>query len=140
MYMQIHLSNVEQMWHLVAPYIAQAIGDSSTWSDLDAIKDKAKAGHAHIWIGKDQNDVVDVVFVTETWYLDGRKALVVRWLCGVNRDAWLPDTEFLENWAATNGFQNVQIWGRPGWVKVCKSLGYKHEFTVLSKPLIRGLQ
>lgn len=139
MYEQIHASNVEQVWHLVAPYIAQAIGDSDTWSDLDAIKQKAKNGYATVWIGRDQEKQIDVVFVTEPWILDGRKALVIRWLCGKNLKEWLPDLEYLEDWAMANGFQAMQVWGRPGWVRVLKPLGYKHEFTVLSKPLIRGL-
>jgi len=139
MYQQINPNNVENIWHIVAPWIAQAIGDSDTWSDLDTIKENALRGHAHIWIGKDQQDQMDVVFVTETWFLDGRRALVVRWLCGRNMAEWIGDLSYLENWAAQNGFQSLQIWGRKGWIRACKSLGYKNEFTVLSKPLLRGL-
>lgn len=140
MYEQIHASKVDDVWHVVAPWIAQAIGDSDTWSDLEAIKDNAKRGFSHIWIGRKPNQEVDVVFVSETWFLDGRRAFVIRWLTGKDMNEWIEDLEYIENWASSNGYQSVHIWGRPGWQRVCKPLGYKHEFTVMSKPLMRGLQ
>jgi hypothetical protein len=139
MYERIAPGNVSGIWPWVAPWIAQAIGASDTWSDLESIKDKAQQGYAHIWIGRDQSDRIDVVFVTETWYMDGRKALVIRWLAGKEMDNWLGDLEWIENYAVNDGYHVVHIWGRPGWQKVCKPLGYKHEFTVISKPLIRGM-
>lgn len=139
MYEQVHPMNVDQVWHLVAPWIAQAIGDSDTWVDLAEIYKNAKLGHARIWIGRDLSNQIDMVLVTETWFLDGRRTLVLRWLCGKNMKEWLEDISLIEAWAQSNGFQNVHIWGRPGWIRVCESLGYKHEFTVLSKPLKRGL-
>lgn len=139
MYQLVHPANVEEYWHMVAPWIAQAIGESDAWYDLEAIKKGAKEGLCRLWIGRDQNQEIDLVLVTETWYMDGRKVLVLRWLCGKNMHEWLEDFHLVEGWAMSNGFQDIHIWGRPGFSKICKPLGFRHEFTVLSKPLIRGL-
>lgn len=139
MYQLIHPMNVELNWHLVAPWIAQAIGDSDSWRDLDEIKRCAKEGSSRIWIARDKNNEIDMVLVTEQWMVDGRKVLVLRWLCGKNMASWMEDLNILEGWAVSNGFQDIHIWGRPGFARACKSLGFRHEFTVVSKPLIRGL-
>jgi hypothetical protein len=69
----------------------------------------------------------------------GRKVLVFRWLAGKNMEQWFDDFNLVEAWAGGMGFQDIHIWGRPGFTKVCKPLGFRHEFTVLSKPIIRGL-
>lgn len=139
MYKLIHPSNVDNVWHLVAPWIAQAIGQEDTWTDLSTIHERAKQGIARIWIGENLKHEIDVVLVSETWHMDGRQILVLRWLAGKNMEEWLQDISVVEAFAAANGFHAVQIWGRPGWIKAMKPLGYKHEFAVVSKPLIRGL-
>lgn len=139
MYHLVHPNNVEGVWHLVAPWIAHAIGDSDTWGDLPKIKEMAKDGIARIWVGKNEKEEIDIVLVTETWFFDGRKTLVLRWLCGKDRENWFQDLDLVEAWAISNGYHTMHVWGRPGWKKVMKPLAYKHEFTVLSKPLIRGL-
>jgi len=140
MYRQVQPANVEQHWALVAPWIAQAIGGSDSWKDIDEIKKLCIDGSAHIFIGYDLQNEIDVVLVTETWMFDGRKTLVLRWLAGKNMNQWFQDYDVLEAWAAGLGFQDVHIWGRPGFVKMCKPLGFRHEFTVISKPIMRGLQ
>lgn len=139
MYRLVHPSNVEDIWHKVAPWIAQAIGEAETWGDLGQIKAMAMAGAARIWIGYDAQDNVDVVLVSEHGMVGGRQTLILRWLCGKNLDQWLQDIEMIEGWAIANGYQSIHIWGRAGWQKVCKPLGYTHEFTIIGKPLIRGL-
>lgn len=138
MYSLVHPTSVESHWPMVAPWIAQAIGNSDTWRDLEEIKKLAKEGVARIWIGYNAEKKIDVVMVTETWIMDGRKVLVLRWLAGVNMSEWFQDWDLVESWASAQGFQDIHIWGRPGFAKACKSLGFRHEFTVCSKPLIRG--
>lgn len=139
MYALIHPSNIESHWPIVAPWIAQAIGNSDTWRDLDEIKKLALEGVARIWIGKKPQGQIDVVLVTETWIMDGKKTLVLRWLAGKDMKEWLEDFPLVEGWAISQGFQDIHIWSRPGFAKICKPLGFRHEFTVLSKPLIRGM-
>ncbi len=140
MYTIVNPINVEHHWPLAAPWIAQAIGASDTWMDLDYIKQQCKEGVSNLWIGRDQAEEIEVVLVTETWFIAGRKTCVMRWLAGRNMDAWFQDFATLENFAFHNGFQAIHIWGRKGWERACKSLGFTHEFTVLGKPIIRGLQ
>ena len=139
MYTLVNPNNLENHWYLAAPWIAQAIGSSDTWQDLEEIKGRCKQGLANLWIGRKPDGELDVVLVTETWILGGMKTLVLRWLCGKDMSEWIEDYPVLETFAAANGFSQVNIWGRKGFEKICKPLGFEHAFTVLSKPIIRGL-
>lgn len=138
-YVIVHPANIEVYWPIAAPWIAQAIGESDTWKDLDDIKKQIKENISTLWIGRNPDGSVYAVLVTETWYMAGRKVLVLRWLCGCDFEEIKDDFFLIENFAQNNGFQDIHIWGRKGFEKVCKPLGFEHAFTVLSKPVMRGL-
>ena len=146
MYRLVAANNVENIWHEIAPWIIQAmrIDEEEVKScamDLEAIKLKAKQGVMQIWLGEkpDKKDI-DMVLVTESLLLANEMTLVVRWASGLGViEDMLPDFGLLENWAKTNGYHEIQIWGRKGWEKLFRPLGYKHDFTVISRVIDRGI-
>lgn len=136
MYTMVHPVNVEKVWHLVAPWIAQAVEASTLPWDLNNIKENAQRGGCSLIVGKKPNSPdIDMVLVAEHHNIGGKPVLVVHWCAGINMDSWISDLPLLEDLAHTMGFSQIQIWGRKGWEKKLRPLGYMHEFTVVSKLL-----
>jgi hypothetical protein len=134
----IHPSNVLDNWGAVAPWILQAVGDGVDASDVIYIQQQAMSGSAQIWVAEKAHKI-EAVLVTEVAFYGGQKTLVLRWLAGHASEDWIDYLDYLENWAATNGYHRVEAWGRKGFEKVLRPYGYRHEFTVIGKPLARRL-
>src|SRR5690606_31342744 len=128
------------VWPKVAPWIAQAVGEEYVES-LEIIKQDAMRGTAQIWVGHSPIDQqIEVVCVTEVHILGKTRTCVVRWLAGIEVELWSQELEALiENWAKHHECLAIQVWGRKGWERVCKPLGYSHSFTVLHKRLDLGV-
>ena len=64
-----------------------------------------------------QHDQLQIVTASgEGWDLYGPEALA-----------------YAEDVAKQTGCKYVTVWGRPGWTKKMKPLGYKHTYTVMTK-------
>lgn len=140
MYVLVAPLNVEGYWPMVAPWIARAIGADDTEEDLAIIKHKACNNVAQIWLGKTPKEGdIDLVFVTEGMILDNIPTLVIRWLTADKVEDCLIDFGLLENWALHSGYKRLQVWGRRGWERKLKPLGFTHSFTVMNKFIEQGL-
>ncbi len=140
MYALLAPGNVESNWAKIAPWIAQAIEGSRAAQDLEQVKARAMNGSMQIWIGANpRTKLVSMVLVTEAILIDEIPMLVLRMLAGVDIDECLPDMALIESWAIGKGFHSLQVWGRKGWEKKLKPLGFRHEYTILSKVLDKGL-
>lgn len=140
MYVLVSPLNVENYWTTVAPWIAQAIGGEDPAEDLAIVKYKACNNIAQIWLGKTpKEEKLDLVFVTEGMVLEEIPTLVIRWLTAADLDQCFLDFGLVERWALHNGYKRIQVWGRRGWERKLKPLGFTHGFTVMNKFLEQGL-
>lgn len=131
---------VETHWPRVEPWIAEAIGKEDPSEDLRIIKHKALNNVAQIWIGqKPVTWEIDLVLVTEGMVLDEIPTLVLRWCTAENLGDKLIDLGLIELWAFKNGYRRLQAWGRRGWERKLRALGFNHSFTVMDKFIQQGL-
>lgn len=140
MYVIVAPANVEFHWPKVAPWIAQAISAEPEMQqeDLEVIKQNCLRGTSQIWIGHDERGDIELVCVTELHMLGKELTCVVRWLSGINVDNWTTELDtYIEHWAKERGCLKLQIWGRRGWQRALKPLGYIHEFTVIGRRIDR---
>lgn len=136
MYKLINPYNVADNWNMVEPFIKDAIVNQDDVVDLDYIRNRAMQGSCQIWVG--QNPVtneIDLVLVSESIHSNGKNVLILRWASGKNMDEWFFDIGLLENWAKEKGFDEIEVWGRRGWERKLRPLGYTHRFTVISRNL-----
>lgn len=140
MYTLVSPMNVEQYWPTLAPWIAKAIGGDDPGEDLAIIKHKACNSVAQIWVGASPElKKIDLVLVTEGMVLEGIPTLVLRWLTAANFEECAPDLALVERWAYHQGYKRLQAWGRHGWERKLKPLGFVHSFTVMDKFIEQGL-
>lgn len=141
MYRQIPPRILPDIWPYVAPWVAQAIGETEEdWEDLDYIRNRISMGSMQLWTGHHpQTNVLDLVLITEGMMIGATATLVLRWMSGTNLEDKLFDIGVLERWAIVNGFKKVQVWGRPGFEKLLKPLHYRRSFIVLERDLEQGV-
>lgn len=138
-YTLVSTNSVLDWWPRVAPWILQAIGDESTWGDIEHIKRELESGCAQLWVVRDTHLNIQLVVITETMLIGGEPSCVLRWAGGHRVKDLTFDVGFIEAWAKARGISHIQIWGRRGWERLFKPLGYKHDFCVLSKSLVERI-
>jgi hypothetical protein len=132
----VHPHNVEAMWPEVGPWILQAVGEQCDTTDALYIKEQCIRGNATIFIvHKDER--IEAVLVTEAAFYGGKRTLVLRWLSGSKRHAWLEFIHYVEDYAFTHGFERLELWGRKAWEREMRPYGFAHEYTVLGKFLTK---
>jgi len=138
-YILVGPRQMDNAWPILAPWILQAMGDGTTQECVDGVRADIMRGTSQLWaIQKDDGRVMAVV-VTEAMKVAGRMVLVLRWLGGTQLDIWLDDLGIIERWAMIQGFERVEVWGRPGWSKILAPHGYKESFRVLTKSVDIGV-
>lgn len=135
-YRKLAAEAIEANWATLAPWIAQSIFDSSVPAELAEIKAKLIEGKMQVWFAtRDQS--MQFILVTEGFRIDGLNTLVLRMAVGFDVDLLLPDFHLLENWARNAGFSQIQVWGREGWKRKLRPLGFRFGYTCLTKELDR---
>jgi hypothetical protein len=136
----VRAHQVANLWGMCAPWLMQAIGGVDDWGEVETIHTGLTLGRLQMWLvqNAEDNDLLGVI-VTEPQQVGRANTLVVRWMGGRRIDDWLSDIGVIERWAQIQGFEAVEIWGRPGWSRRMAPHGYKEDFRVLSKRVSKEL-
>lgn len=137
-YLKLAPANVEKHWGKIGPWVGYSLFETDIAQELIEIKNKAIAGQMQIWIAGER-DVVQLVFLTEGFRIDGVDTLVIRMATGSRVDEMLPDFALLEQWAVKAGYTQIQVWGRLGWIRKLRPLGFRFGHVCLTKELDRGI-
>ena len=125
--------HLETMWPKMAPWVIQAMGEGVSPEDAQKVKEDIARGTSQLWGVFSEEEGILAVAVTETAVICGRRTLIIRHMGGKEMDRWLSALSPMERWAMSNEFEYVEVWGRPGWIRVLRPHGYRHSFHVLSK-------
>jgi hypothetical protein len=142
-YSRIGQGNLEHAWLHAMPWIEKALGEiNHAHAELTHIQEGLRKGFLQLWAIQDKRKNNQPVFflITELHSTpSGFKTLILRWAAGTDLGEWIDDIETLEYICEREGYHKVEIWGRPGWERVLKEHGYKREFVIVSKLIMRGL-
>lgn len=138
-YTLIGTDNVEYWWPRAAPWILQAIGESDSWEGVEQIRRDLLMGTAQLWLVMEPHEKIKLALITETLLFEGQPTCVLRWAGGEGVKELTFDIGFIESWARSRGITSMKIWGRRGWERLFKPLGYTHEYSVLQKTLVERI-
>jgi len=119
--MKLHLLCAEEIlnyWPQISPHIDAALEHSAGEITTFQTFKQAMNGQMHVWVYVDQ-DTITSAFATRFLIFDNRKSLQIM-TCGGSIADWKvtqPVHSIFEQFAKDNECQNIQIWGRKGWVK-----------------------
>lgn len=141
-YTKVAKEGVDAAWVHAMPWIQKAMEGINDWhQEMYHVQAQLREGYSTLWCIQDpQQRNVPVCFVI-TFIIEagGFRTLVIRWMAGVGMDQWLKDIDLIEGWAQAQGCHKIEVWGRPGWVRVLRPFGYSPEYVVVSKVLPRGV-
>jgi hypothetical protein len=133
--MSLHLLRAEEIltyWPNISPHIDAALEHSAGEITTFQTFQQAMIGQIHVWAYVDQ-DKITSAFATRFLIFDNTKSLQIMACGGAVADWELtqPVHSAFEQFAKDNECQNIQIWGRKGWVKrlenVTSESGKKYE-------------
>jgi len=140
--MSLHLLSAEEIlkyWPQISHHIDAALEHSAGEITTFQTFQQAMNGQMHVWVYVDQDQITSA-FATRFLIFDNRKSLQIM-TCGGSIADWdklQSGHSVFERFARENKCQNVQIWGRKGWVKRMENVTsksgtkYKPLYTVIS--------
>lgn len=117
-------------WHWIEPLLERIDTSESGFSTFDVLT-KIQAGGFQCWIVPER-----AVAITTVTAFPQHSVCTVLQLAGDGLSEWFADImACIEDFAREMGCKYVEEYGRKGWERVGKSLGYEYAFTVMRKQL-----
>lgn len=116
---------IHSVWPVYKPLIQKALDRGSNYT-IDEILEGLVSKDMQLWTWGDE-----AAMVTSIQNKDDKRWCLLLALGGTNMEVWSVYLPILEEWAKSQGCQELRIYGRPGW----KKLGFDIEYTKLVRKL-----
>ena len=126
----ISRDRMSSVWHYAEPLLKKAFDRVDYPFTMAEIAGKVDSQDMQLWMTHD----LKMAWLTRILVLPRYKVLEVVAGGGEGIDDWLaPSDELFTAFASHHGCKYLEIQGRPGWVKVGASLGYRPVWTTIRK-------
>ena len=120
---QFKSNEIEKIWPLVKKHVQSALDRNQNFRNHFDVKENCINGLEQLWVIVDNKDDVHGVCITT----------------GHDLPLWVDKIKDFEDWAFKNcGCKKIEIYGRPGWSRMLKPLGYNFTHVQMDK-FIGGL-
>jgi hypothetical protein len=129
---------VESIWPHVTKLIERALIKSESDYTIEQVKARIEDGTALLWIIWSQpsthsGDLLAAGTTELVKLTDGRLVCVVASCAGRNLKKWDCLLADIEAYAKREGCVAVRCYGRPGWARYLKGMGYAQPWIVVEK-------
>lgn len=108
---------VDRVWPLIAPILTKPLATTKK-SSLESIRRQALEGSVQIWAAHNEEEVKMSCVTEIVTYPNEYKTARILLLGGHDMGLWKGLMPIIEDWAAKNGCEAVEIAGRRGWGRV----------------------
>lgn len=122
------------IWPQIDEWVCSATDDTGNWWSPANVLDGIERGNLVTWVIADEDRLYGVV-ACEIETAPNHTIGVISLCAGDEMQQWLHLLPEIENWASENGCSEVQVRGRPGWVRRLKSYGYGERYIAVGKAL-----
>ena len=120
---QFKSNEIEKIWPLVKKHVQSALDRNQNFRNHFDVKENCINGLEQLWVIVDNKDDVHGVRIAT----------------GHDLPLWVDKIKDFEDWAFKNcGCKKIEIYGRPGWSRMLKPLGYNFTHVQMDK-FIGGL-
>lgn len=134
----VPLEYTEWIWPKIEDYMKGAADYTYGRFNVEDIKSEyiKKQGTQQLWVAyEDENNIYGAV-VTEVSQYPRLRTLVMHFTGGKDLPKWKDDMlKLLQQFAADNGCDVIESYGRGGWAKVFQNDGYKKRFIFYELPV-----
>jgi hypothetical protein len=117
------------VWPYVSVFLEKALRYSDGKYNLDDIYNALCLRDMQLWLGFDDGKLV-AVCVTQIVTFPRKKILFLLLASGINFKKWQHLTHDMVAFAKENNCDAVELYGRPGWEKMGKDVGFKKISTI----------
>ncbi len=126
---------LDQVWHEVKPLLQLAINKTADGKyESSDVYEAIKAKDMQLWIAFDDEGLC-AILVTQIICFPRKKVLRLVFTAGERFEDWLHLFDEIKNFAKHHGCESVEGYGRPGWEKKSKPLGFQKIHTIFTLPL-----
>lgn len=128
-------SRMSEVWPLAKNLIRDALEYADNKFALEDIFFHLRHMDMQLWLVIDELDAIKGAIVTQIIQYPNKKVLLIMLISGVKFDDW---SHFLSDFIAfakDHNCQSLEGYGRAGWEKKIKHLGFKKIHTIFSLPI-----
>jgi len=122
------------IWPQIERWVASATDQTGNWWAPKDVLSGIERDKLVAWVVTDAERLFGMVGC-EIEYAANHSICVICLCAGDEMQRWLHLLPEIENWASENGCSEVQVRGRPGWVRRLKSYGYGERYIAVGKAL-----
>lgn len=124
----VRSDSILENWGSIEPHLQRVLTRIDSGHTVEDVLSKLQWQEMQLWCVNDWQAIA----VTQISILPQHKVLAVVYVAGDGVDDWLPAlSHTLENFAAGLGCKYVEFYGRDGWRKKAKPLGFENAFSVM---------
>lgn len=128
----IPTEGVDVFWPKVKHLLAPAVELSGGRLDMSALLDGLREARYVLWVVYDDDVAIRAAFTTRIAVYPRRKVLAVECAGGTGMHHWVELVQYtFRSFARDMGLQGVEMYGRPGWLRVLSRYGWKHSMMVM---------
>ncbi|NIT13982.1 MAG: hypothetical protein GTN99_07015 [Candidatus Dadabacteria bacterium] len=130
----ITFDRVVDYWRHVDHFLVKAISHGQQEFDVYDVLAECIRGNWLLWTIRSEEELLQAAAVTQVvQYHKSRKVRIIL-LGGFGMKDWLGEfIEELDKYAKNMGCDQIEAFGRKGWVKASKHLGFKEAYTQVVK-------
>lgn len=134
----VPLQYTEWVWPKIEEFMKGAADYTYGRFEVDDIKNGVlqSQGNQQLWVAYENEEDVYGAVVTEVWQYPKMRTLIMHFTGGRELPKWKGDMlKLLQQFAADQGCDVIESYGRGGWAKVFQSDGYKKRFIFYELPV-----
>jgi hypothetical protein len=134
----VPLQYTEWVWPKIEEYMKGAADYTYGRFDVEDIKKGVlqSEGNQQLWVAYENEEDVYGAVVTELWQYPKLRTLIMHFTGGRELPKWKDDMlKLLQQFAADQGCDVIESYGRGGWAKVFQNDGYKQRFIFYELPV-----
>lgn len=125
-------TQIDLAWPVAKQFVQVALDRTEGEMSIKDVYNALLEQDMQLWILIDGLNVIGAL-VTQIIVFPGVKACRYVTLGGDVHGDFEAITDLIEEWAATQGCERMEIIGRPGWAKALKDFGYRQAYSYVTK-------
>lgn len=118
-------------WPLIKPFIENAVEYADNKFSVSSVFNDIRSGYYKLWVVYNESHVTGC-FVSELLQYPCSRRMAIPFLSCDDFDVdMLPHFEAFKQYAKDNGATSIEIFGRTGWERRLKPMGFEKTHTVM---------
>ncbi len=134
-------TEVRQIWSTVAPLLSPAIVHSNGRIDMASVFDWLTDQRYLLWVAYPEDRQIRAAFITRETHYPLKSMLTIDVAGGSDMAGWVNSADAtFRAYAVAAGLDGVELFGRPGWTRALKNLGWTGGTVLLETDTAAGVE